>query len=272
MEDEIEINFKLDGEGRTTLSSSERNEATNLDYTTKACATRLFPLVEDNKKGSGGHEAIESGSELYDEILLDCEIADSGLMPRTFWVPADDNAFQPRFNLEQIARDIFCHHTARMPAGSFDPAMSGAEWWVQLRPSPETGRYSMHALPNNCDSDDNASELERTGITFHWDKDEDLRLLCGGTTYVHPHLSTVTYFTAIGAPTLVAEGFRIHNLTGEWRPPETADAAAFLSWPHTGKHLSFDGRYLHAAPSDFRSLVPLRSSVNCHSMVVMKGN
>jgi len=282
-EEEIEVNFRLDGAGRTTTTalSSDAPAAAKMDYTTKACSTRLRVLprrpndaAEHASSPSASSSAIiTSESPLYDELLLDCEIADSGLMPRTFWVPAEQatttttasnnnhtNSFSPRCTLEQMARDIFRHHTASV---CYDPATSGAEWWVQLRPSPETtGRYAMHD-PGHADND------ERHGISFHWDKDEDLRLLCGGgTTYVHPHLSTVTYLTALGAPTLVAEGFRIHSLTGEWMPaPAAADwgndddnneeedsagGGAFISWPRTGKHLSFDGRYLHAAPADLQ--------------------
>jgi hypothetical protein len=250
-QEEIEVNFRLDPEGRTALSSSQDCSSV-IDYTTKVIATHFVDPPDDANRQA-------CSSSLYNELLLDCEIADSGLMPRTFWVPAAADSFQPRCTLEQMARDIFLHHTARCGDNSFDPEQSGAEWWVQLRPSPEiTGRYSMHGS--------NDDEYERNGICFHWDKDEDLRLLCGGTVYVHPHLSTVTYLTAIGAPTIVAEGFRINNLSGEWIPPvdlepsndgaattdEASRVAAFVSWPAVGKHLSFDGRYLHAAPFDLQ--------------------
>jgi hypothetical protein len=49
----------------------------------------------------------------------------------------------------------------------------------------------------------------------------------------------------------MALNFRIHPLDGSWITPETIqNAEAFISWPKCGKHFSFDGRYLHAAPSD----------------------
>lgn len=139
----------------------------------------------------------------------------------------------------------------------YDPQLSGAEWWVQLRPSPElTGRYAMHVHTDNDKPKDKA-DMSRTGISFHWDKDEELRILCGGNTYVHSHLSTVTYLTDYGAPTL-ALNCRVDPLTGEWILPTSSEDSydknqtyeAFLSWPHRGKHLSFDGRFLHAAPPD----------------------
>lgn len=55
----------------------------------------------------------------------------------------------------------------------------------------------------------------------------------------------------------------MNPLTGEWLDQtsnkentnehennKNKDVKAFLSWPKRGKHLSFDGRFLHAAPSN----------------------
>lgn len=139
---------------------------------------------------------------------------------------------------------IFHHHVPKSSNFYYDEATSGSEWWVQIRPSPPAGRYSMLADESKDDKDD----LAKSGISFHWDKDEDLRLLCGGSMYIHPHLSTVTYLTDIGAPTMVLSK-RVDSMTGE-NIVEECDTSGFIAWPKTGKHLSFDGRYLHAAPSD----------------------
>lgn len=219
----LEINFRLDSNGRTLLENGESN--VTLDYNSRVIQTQLKVPKED-----------ATYSSLHRELLLDCEISDSGLMPRTFWIGA--NA-QPRCHLEQLAKDVFDFHVPSTLR--FDHQSSGAEWWVQLRPSPEAGRYSMHAK----DQSDN-------GICFHWDKDEDLRIVCGGQTYVHPHLSTVTYLTNLGAPTIVVNGARVNNLTGEWMEHDQKHLDATICWPSQFKHLSFDGRYLHAAPSDLQ--------------------
>jgi hypothetical protein len=72
---------------------------------------------------------------------------------------------------ESLARAVFRQHTAAA-AGGFDPARSGAEWWVQVR----------HV-------DDGQGEA----VSFHWDKDEDLVDDYG--VHVHPAISTVTYIT-----------------------------------------------------------------------------
>lgn len=110
--------------------------------------------------------------------------------------------------------------------------------WCQLRPSPEAGRYTMY--------EDKPDDISRTGISFHWDKDEDLRLMAGGNLYLHPHLSTVTYMTGLGSPTLVVNN-RISPFSGEWMVPgeEGSDekkVEGLVSWPTQGKHTSFDGR------------------------------
>lgn len=142
-----------------------------------------------------------------------------------------------------MALQIFHHHVPRKLC--YDPATSGAEWWVQIRPSPPAGRYSMLYKDDDADGQD---DMAKSGISFHWDKDEDLRLLCGGSMYIHPHLSTVTYMTDLGAPTMVLSR-RVDPMTGE-NISEDSNTDGLICWPKRGKHLSFDGRYLHAAPSD----------------------
>jgi hypothetical protein len=195
---EVEIHFELDADGRT--------KGAELDYASQTVSTKLLSNIDD--------------------ILLDCEIADAGLLPRTFWI---DSKAKPRFALEKMALDVLQHQTGNVQ----QETLLGAEWWVQLRPSPPAGRYAL--LDQNDES----------GISFHWDKDEDLRIACGA--HVHPHLSTVTYLTNYGGPTLCLNHC-VHNLTGEWLQNESP--TAFVSWPRQGKHLSFDGRFLHAAPAE----------------------
>mmetsp|Transcript_26715 Transcript_26715/g.39699 ORF Transcript_26715/g.39699 Transcript_26715/m.39699 type:complete len:444 (-) Transcript_26715:44-1375(-) len=194
------------------------------------------------------NEGINKRRKILDDLLFDCELSDCGLLPRTFWMPVDGT--KPRFGLEQMALEIFHHHIP--PTFSYDKSTSGAEWWVQIRPSPaKTGRYSMLSPSIEEDDDD---DMAKSGISFHWDKDEDLRLMMGGSMYIHPHISTVTYLTDLGAPTMVLTA-RVNNFTGEWMVPSSGEKEegieGYISCPKQGKHLSFDGRYLHAAPSNF---------------------
>jgi hypothetical protein len=277
-EEEIEVNFRLDQAGRTARQSSASNHeeqegdanttrtSSTIRYEPHSVMAQLHVVVGDQATRTTSTSPattttilqVEPSSALLDELLFDCEISDCGLMPRTFWVPS--NGFQPRCSLEQMALDVFRYHagststsTSTSTTIQYDEETSGAEWWVQIRPSPEkVGRYAMHKEPEE-DETATTKDMTKEGISFHWDKDEDLRILCGGNIYVHPHISTVTYLTSIGAPTL-ALNIRINNLTGEWIVPSSSNenehVQGFLSWPRFGKHLSFDGRYLHAAPSD----------------------
>ncbi len=271
----LELNLRLDQDGRTTYdpdgedderdakraklkhdtSSSSSTSATtttttptssSLDYSSKSVITNLADLGVDGKD--------TTMSKQLDELLFDCEITDSGLLPRTFWISANDDS-SPRCFLEKMALEIFHHH---VPSSGYyyDPKTSGAEWWVQIRPSPPAGRYSMHASSGTDDDDANNddNDMAKSGISFHWDKDEDFRLLTGGSMYIHPHVSTVTYLTDLGAPTMVLSK-RVDPMSGSYITDvdddgNASDVEGLVSFPRQGKHLSFDGRYLHAAPSD----------------------
>ena len=68
--------------------------------------------------------------------------------------------------------------------------------------------------------------------------------------HVHPTLSTVTYLTAVGAPTLIL------NTRGTPTAATAAEVAAQvhgpvlsggLSYPRVGEHIAFDGAKLHGA-------------------------
>ena len=167
----------------------------------------------------------------------------------TYWLAADA---EPRCALERLAKRVFEAHTreaaaalaAEEPgvfknagaAAGFDPRRSGAEWWTQV-----------------VDVDDE--------IGMHWDKDYALE---AADVNVHPHIGTVTYFSSAGAPTFFARKrtptFFRESVAGAFEDFETdrdaafrrvkprhSNANAFLSFPAFGKHVAFDGRWLHGA-------------------------
>ena len=133
------------------------------------------------------------------------------------WFPAN---FKPRCLLESLACAIFERHTHGL---DFDRDSAGAEFWAQVR------------MPTGAASDP---------IDFHFDVDEHLQDTQRWTR--SPHLSTVTYLTDGGAPTVVVHGVRAPE---QYRVADVygAVSAATLSFPRTGKHLVFDGRLLHGA-------------------------
>jgi hypothetical protein len=124
-------------------------------------------------------------------------------------------------DIVMFCSDIFNAHTKDL---TFDPRRSGVEWWVQLRTGGNT----------------------KENITFHFDKDEDLVDQSGINVY--PHLSTVTYLTDCGAPTLILDqkaGVDYEDTSVLYGPITTGE----ISVPRLGKHLVFDGQKLHGAPS-----------------------
>lgn len=253
-DESVELSLRLDQDGRTTYdpavvatpsSATSSSLHSSVDYSSKTVLTKLADV-------SGA-----KASDLLDDLLFDAEIADCALLPRTFWMPAE--GMKPRCRLEQMAMEVFHKHVP-VEGYTYDKSTSGAEWWVQIRPSPAAGRYSMLAdasssstsgeNDNTC-SNGKDDDMSTSGISFHWDKDEDLRLAMGGNLYIHPHLSTVMYLTDLGAPT-AALNYRVDPTTGAYIEPNSQgeNSTAYISWPKQGKHLSFDGRLLHAAPGD----------------------
>ena len=177
----------------------------------------------------------------------------------TYWLAADA---EPRCALERLAKHVFDAHvgdaverfealksksnqdeTNESSAQPFDASRSGAEWWTQV-----------------VDIDDE--------IGVHWDKDYGLE---PSGLNVHPQIGTVTYFSSFGAPTLMARKptptFFSESVAGAFEDlqtdysdrehmcfferraglPDHASANAFLSFPAFGKHVAFDGRWLHGA-------------------------
>ena len=79
-------------------------------------------------------------------------------------------------------------------------------------------------------------------LRMHWDKDEELRVRTG--VCVCPALSTVTYLSGTGsAPTVVLEGATVTNQS---KSVPAVLPSALVSYPHTLKHLKFNGELAHA--------------------------
>ena len=136
--------------------------------------------------------------------------------------------------LERMAQEIFDLHAEPLRSADipFDPDTSGAEWWALV-----------------LDQEDD--------VGFHWDKDYALEGDLG--VNVHPHISTVTYLSGdvharaqAQAPTVILRK-RSPLFYGDDACGDVQEA--MVSWPARGKHVSFDGRYLHGAPSDLATLM-----------------
>jgi hypothetical protein len=159
---------------------------------------------------------------------------------KTYWQDVTTSA---RCSLERAALEVLQFHTASASilgtsvgtAGASDTEFTGAEftgaeWWVQLRNAPPVSSGEGVAY------DDDASS-----IAFHFDCDEGLYSATG--ELVPPFLSTVTYLSSAGAPTIVLPARA--DACGDAVP---TGGGAFVSFPHAGKHLCFDGTLLHGCP------------------------
>ena len=168
--------------------------------------------------------ALQLDDTKHSELLRDCALANSPLITQdTFWIGA---AAAPRCALEALALAVFERHCGASPFAR--AARSGAEWWVQVK-------------------DPTADADDAKQVCFHWDKDERAHALHG--FYVFPQLSTVTYLTDGGAPTVVLDR-RPDSFTGAISDEPIGEGAA--CYPARGNHLCFDGRKLHGAPLDLR--------------------
>lgn len=172
-------------------------------------------------------------NENWQKILsLDCQHAhtaktkaesSSYSIGSTFFIPSDAT---PLCLLEEIALKIFRFHS-RGAEGRYDPKNSGAEWWTLV-----------------MDGEDDE-------IGMHFDADYGLETF--GDALLHPQIATVTYFSDVGVPTLIL------NKRSPQPPDDCVKAlettrgtfGGFLSHPRVGKHVAFDGRFLHGGPSDF---------------------
>uniref|UniRef100_A0A7S3Z950 Uncharacterized protein n=1 Tax=Lotharella globosa TaxID=91324 RepID=A0A7S3Z950_9EUKA len=177
-------------------------------------------------------EAINrSDASLISKIKRDCvksfsaQSSDSSgeySAGHTFWIASND---KPKCLLEQIAKAIFEQHTGAVTDGSKNHTpliaeTSGAEFWSLCMESGDA-------------------------VGWHWDKDYATE---SDGLNIHPHVATVTYLTDVGAPTMFLEktvGSPIvgHSIAGPIKK-------GYLSWPQVGKHVSFDGRWLHGAPDE----------------------
>lgn len=184
-------------------------------------AWRMPELTADGRTASAGPSfsfawrcaEVEMAAEVWARLAEACRLLFVN-REGSSWLPAEA---RPRCLPEAVAAAVFARHTA---GASYDPARSGAEWWAQVR-------HSGH---------------EEEAVQFHWDTDEAAVEQHG--VNLHPHLSTVTYLTDCGAPTLVLDRRNTR------RPQDVASTygpmqSGALSYPRRGKHLVFDGQLLH---------------------------
>ena len=232
-------------------------------------------------------------NQFHDELVRDCTIAFTARPKEsdqayssgsTFFIPCQ---MKPRCALEALALDIFKNHTKillekvsssakvdddQSPALLFDPERSGAEWWTLVMDT--TTDASSNDDHSNGDSNSSLEanvDNEDDDVGMHFDADYGLEdmLPC----LIHPHISTITYLSNVGVPTMI--------LDKKSPPPEDAPykktlegsiKKGYLSYPKIGKHVAFDGRLLHGASSSFFPSLPDSSSSTPHKRITFLVN
>ena len=129
----------------------------------------------------------------------------------TWWQPKSEPR---RFSIEQMIEII---GKMDFPEG-MPRNILGAEYWIQERRGDEDGG-------------------------FHYDKDESAA--SNKQRMIFPSLSTITYLTDGGAPTMVLN--QTTNQFGNTEVP-AVPTEGWLSFPETGKHLWFRGTAQHGVP------------------------
>jgi len=184
---------------------------------------------------------------------------------QTYFLPANK---KPRCALEAMAMKIFYEHTKHLKEGTFNPAQSGANWWtLVMNEDAEEGNTATAAAASSIlstygggletkgganinklsnvitkawNGNENEGEEEEDEVGLHFDADYELEEQTGNIM-LHPRLSTVTYLSDYGAPTLVFDQKSPPMDDMKKETLEKGISKAWLSHPKMGKHTVFDG-------------------------------
>jgi hypothetical protein len=203
-------------------------------------------------------DALNTSPDVWDTLRQDCmmvftartrdsenEAYSAGI---TYFLPC---AMKPRCVLEQLVQSIFQLHTKDLNPATFIPEQSGAEWWTLVLNDSEPMGTSESVEDAELDEEDE----EDDDVGLHFDADYGLEAQIPNLL-VHPRVATVTYLSDYGSPTVVfAKSSPSSQTNVQERSPTRSLVSpitqAWLSHPNVGKHIAFDGRLLHGAPSTF---------------------
>ena len=229
-----------------SLGRVEGTEETNLQIDSFSVAVLENEALNDDGNCSTSSSTASSNSAI-DILLRECQDLVTS-SKETFWLGADRilTGQKPSCALEAAAASIFEYHTrprdghGKETAVSFDLMRSGAEWWVQVK------------------------DASSPAIDLHYDKDE--RIAESFAVGVFPQISTVTYLSAFEShhqPTVVLSTTASDEVGAPIQD-------CYISYPVRGKHIAFDGRFLHGAP-DEPLITSLGSTANSLSLVSSSG-
>eukprot|EP00051_Salpingoeca_urceolata_P031083 m.10316 g.10316 ORF g.10316 m.10316 type:complete len:459 (-) comp3750_c0_seq2:22-1398(-) len=146
----------------------------------------------------------------------------------TNWYPTVDGKPGSPFPKPRFAAEQAIHYLRELdfPGNSFaERKIVGAEWWFQLRDTTEN-------------------------IGFHYDKDEGVASIEMRMSY--PAMSTITYLSDTGSPTLI---FNQTTPDGNSNVPLLPEVAA-LFYPQMSKHVTFAGNLMHGVVGELGKTHP----------------
>lgn len=189
--------------------------------------TDSFAIQELEENGTMCQKIMQQASELIKHSRETFWLHHS--MDRSKWT-----------DLEQLAWCVFQQNVTHYEIKMEDAG--GAEWWVQVKYNLESEESYIAEIDSNGrhvdDYTNNGPGSE--AVDLHYDKDETLAEMFGLGSF--PTLSTVTYLTSSSNPTIILN----HVYEQE---DDDVISEMVVSHPKRGKHLVFDGKLLHGAPS-----------------------
>ena len=162
--------------GSSSESNSEDDDHPERELHLDQHGRVVAQMAAENYKSRSfsGIVSKKAGQSLHTDCCT-ASICMQGDPEMTFWLGASDT---PRCSLERAALDIFRFHTD-VRGCSFDEVNSGLEWRAVAMDT-----------------------VQSQSATWHWNKDYGLR---HGGVNLSPHLSTMTYLSDCGPPTLVID-------------------------------------------------------------------
>lgn len=176
------------------------------------------------------------------------------------WLPIE-HVGQPRNLMEAAVASIV---EANVEGGMVDLALlAGVSWWVNewgadenrvrcVVSAPDTLLSHLPAQLRGCDR--GGRGLTTQGLEhFHFDSDAIAQaLLRDPTATVTPLLSTVTYLSDGGGPTVICPDYDVDSRLVREKVP----SQLLVSFPRANKHLAFDSLHFHGTVGPFNSTTP----------------
>jgi len=145
----------------------------------------------------------------------------SGRSEGEFWFGRSD---EPRDILEEAIHRLLVYDLQHILPGGVAATVAGVSWRII---------YLNNSRPQH---------------TFHFDSDEATDYAMEDIPLIHPLLSTVTYLSDLGGPTVL-----MNYTMADPEDPLKLPSNMWLVMPRAGKHLAFDPRLLHGVLSALRS-------------------